>query len=632
MIGRINGFRINGRPVPFVDERVEYFYNYWRLIMSKGLEEILATEIKFESHRTLLDKIENQINNNFPYSFRPVKKILEHSYLQRSNILTKRKPIQDRLKEINKYCTTKEQYNNNSQEILKLVKKIQMYLLDKERYNLLLANNLVNILKINKKATEKERNSIKFLINALIVELYHYGYSFEYIKKVPDIIMFRLSKEKFPYERTLANFNYDKKTYADYIEKEQAEMNLRKMLSGLINLIKYPKYPGYVIFKIDDVYLEEPSILKFGDVEFYNPSFHKKLNEDVQPQWVLATYDEFEKFSFADKPNKKSSNCNAITPINFRESSEIRRPTELIEAYQKVSQALGVISRFSGRYSQFKIKGRIRLDNHFFVHKDGSLAGSSLSTLSNVDDVFETRSLEDKKELTENLAHYGNLYNAGSIGKKVYYILSVVCEIENREEFFSFNKLWTGWESIMPGEKSQDRLKKLIELTQSCMRIYIKNEFMHNMAQVLKFSLEVPEYFDKRMYYSLEKECLQKIGLGERSSLRQFKNEYLEIKKYIDNEFVNFYLDKITSYINKDSTFFEVIDSWIENVLEEVYSERNMEVHKNRKSEFGQLKLKDDFICLSFILINEITRNINSRNRNDFSQVITSIKKKADKL
>lgn len=632
MIGRINGFKINGSPVPFVDERVEYFYNYWRLIMSEGLTEVLATEVKFESHRTLLDKIENQINNNFPHSFSPVKKILEHSYLQGNNILTKKKPIQDRLKEINEYCTTKKQYNNNSQEILKLVKKIQVYLLDNERYNLLLANNLVNILRINKKVTEEEKNNIKFLINAMIVELYHYGYSFKYIKKIPDIIIFRLSKEKFPYKRTLADFNYDKKAYADYIEKEQAERNLRKMLSGLINLIKYPKYPGYVIFKIDDVYLKEPSILKFGDVEFYNPSFHKKLNEDVQPQGGLATYNEFEKFSFADKPNNKPSNCNAITPINFRESSEIRRSHELIEAYQKVLQALEVITKFSKYYSQFKIKGGIKLDNHFFVHKDRSLAGSSLSILSNVDDVFETKSLEDKKELTENLAHYGNLYNAGSIGKKVYYILSVVCEIENREEFFSFNKLWTGWESIMPGEKSQDRLKKLIELTQSCMRIYIKNEFMYNIAQELEFSLNVPEYFNKRMYYSLNEQYLQEIGLSKGGSLKKFKNKYLDIKKYIDNEFVNFYLDKITSYINKDSTFFEGIDSWIENVLEEVYLERNMEVHKNIRSEFGRLKLKDDFIWLSFMLINEVTRNISSRNRNDFSQVITSIKKKANKL
>ena len=55
-----------GKPVYWINKRLEYFHNYWSFLFQKNSSLSFITNEKFESHRTLLKKLEYQVEYN-PY-------------------------------------------------------------------------------------------------------------------------------------------------------------------------------------------------------------------------------------------------------------------------------------------------------------------------------------------------------------------------------------------------------------------------------------------------------------------------------------------------------------------------------------------------------------------------------------
>jgi len=54
----------NGVPQPFIDDRFQYFHHYWETTKARDNDIFLDT-VRFESHRSLLTKIEHQLKYNF---------------------------------------------------------------------------------------------------------------------------------------------------------------------------------------------------------------------------------------------------------------------------------------------------------------------------------------------------------------------------------------------------------------------------------------------------------------------------------------------------------------------------------------------------------------------------------------
>jgi hypothetical protein len=67
-------------------------------------------------------------------------------------------------------------------------------------------------------------------------------------------------------------------------------------------------------------------------------------------------------------------------------------------------------------------------------------------------------------------------------------------------------------------------------------------------------------------------------------------------------------------------------------VISEVYIERNMEVHKNIKSEFGEMKLKDDFIWMTLNTVGVIIRSLNERNKKDICKIMDKIESLSNRI
>ncbi len=83
---KINYFDTNsGKSVCCINKRLEYFHNYWSFLFQKNSKLLFITNEKFESHRTLLKKLEDQVEYN-PYNgIKRIEAIINHSYFDKVN-------------------------------------------------------------------------------------------------------------------------------------------------------------------------------------------------------------------------------------------------------------------------------------------------------------------------------------------------------------------------------------------------------------------------------------------------------------------------------------------------------------------------------------------------------------------
>ena len=91
----VKGFTRNNVDQHYVNKRFEFFHHYWSIVESRH-NAIFFDEIRLESHRSIILKIESQLNLNFKDSYKWFKFFfLEHPFFENTNIVAKNKSIQD---------------------------------------------------------------------------------------------------------------------------------------------------------------------------------------------------------------------------------------------------------------------------------------------------------------------------------------------------------------------------------------------------------------------------------------------------------------------------------------------------------------------------------------------------------
>lgn len=100
---------------------------------------------------------------------------------------------------------------------------------------------------------------------------------------------------------------------------------------------------------------------------------------------------------------------------------------------------------------------------------------------------------------------------------------------------------------------------------------------------------------------------------------------------YLDFSLLREIIETVDTFVKNPEQYYERVYTWIEQIIDEVYAERNLEVHNNEETDLSRFKLQAAFLEISAIAVNEIIRNLNTRNKNCLQEVLTKIKNKANK-
>lgn len=362
MFARITEFQKDGQKLQYVNERFEYFHHYWTLFFLHKRKEksesrrarILLTpdylfleKVKLESHRSLFVKINKQLNHNYPKAKDKLRHLfIDHPYFSATeNILIRSNPgLVTKVANIKQVLSTttgsdfKNEQPQKKQQIIESFELLESQLLRRYPYEKRLSNQLYKVLSRNKPLTYQDKEDIKFLVNAFIVEFYYYGYSEDYIEKVPDIITLRNHIEYFPFEKKRYDFN-SRNDFEQYVWEEDQRMTTKMRVSALSKLLNARKYTGYVIFKIEGVSIEES--IQLQGVEFYNPQIEQKVSKreysSDEPELFIQ-----EKASDESNPDKanQASTCNAIVEVSFLSPDKLNGFQTIMEAYREVESSV----------------------------------------------------------------------------------------------------------------------------------------------------------------------------------------------------------------------------------------------------------------------------------------------------
>lgn len=333
------------------------------------------------------------------------------------------------------------------------------------------------------------------MVNSYIAELYKYGYSREYIFKLPDILIFKSPLHDFPFPKIESEFE-TKEDYQAYIKLEKSKMTLSKTLKALKNLVSRNVQEGHYIFKIDDFCLVNPQKLTIGEVEFYNPQLIKKIKLNKPNGQLKFRNFNIEYFSKLDDKNdiEKVSTCNAIVKTKFINYKKIDSPFELYEAYRKVSTSLSILNQLTGRYSRSKIgKGTVNIEKHIRLFEDRTLNTYSVSIYGspfknlNIDEKHNLKYLKLELELINKLDLSINVHNL------IFQIRSLIKKYSDEDLYFNFKELWILWDSLLDYEE-------LLQLFKDVIKIYLENNFLVNTKILLANKLESSHLFPSAKY------------------------------------------------------------------------------------------------------------------------------------
>jgi len=159
--------------------------------------------------------------------------------------------------------------------------------------------------------------------------------------------------------------------------------------------------------------------------------------------------------------------------------------------------------------------------------------------------------------------------------------------------------------------------------------IRYKKHYLRKVFQFLNLKLSTHNMFNSPGYWTLNNDDLKKIGLYFDENKKDFKREFLMkyhlIYHAVPIEIVNDTLKRVDDYLANETLFFEGLNKWIDHTIDEVYIERNMEVHSNLINDLSAVKLKEDFLRISRTLYFGITEYCDNRNPNNLELVMNRI-------
>ncbi|PHI18115.1 hypothetical protein CEQ90_19590 [Lewinellaceae bacterium SD302] len=588
--------------LPGVSQRFEYFYTYWGSF--RETEYLFFGYNRFENHRTMLDKIEYQLVYNSDSNYKSIGHFLSNPLFDENNSIIKIRPaLKLKLRRI------KELYNptglsireskrnfhpNNSsrqQDILVLLRELIRKYFGASRYRNILLDEISRELKKNTAFKFANKQNIQFLVNSLIVELYDFGYSLEYIFKISNIIVFGDPINEYPYPEDRGNF-VTKEEYSEYIRDFKKSITIDKVVYGFKRILNARKIEGYYIFKVNNLVLLEPVETKIGEVVFYNPNKTSKLSLENFSEFHKLEFLKLEKFQRESDVDNTSSYGNALVKAEFISSRRIESKIELQKAYDQIDFALAHLNMI---YSTFNNKpnGHCYIDttNHFRVDNNKSPYSYNYDIIRPLEREINMSDYDYPVDYIKPQVDFiNNLSKKGKLGLQIYKILSLVADYNSGRKKFSFKELWIAIEPIMKKEE-------LVRVITICLKKYFDLNFLTNMKIMISSSVREQHIIPDYPKYSIGESELKEYGLDyefhKKINTTAFVNRLPKLSSRIPGYLIEEFQVRVHQFTTDRHTFNVELEKWINQVIDEFYIERNMEVHKSVSNNFSRIKLED---------------------------------------
>ncbi len=516
-----------------VSKRVEYFLHYWNFIFQKNTGLIFIQYEKFESHRSLIHKIEIQINENKSRYARRIEALLiKHPYFKNDNLIIRNSP-----KVINEINTFKNNFNaiwfskgiddkktnQQNQLIIKTeFEKIKKLLL--RNYLNRLIKSLINQLVTNKPINKTFKDDIQFLISAVIVELYFNGFSSDYIRNLAEIIVFpQEHKNQFPYDKTFRDFGNDKESFKKYKGQTSSTIKLHEQIACLKNLTdnkKYQKQKGFCVFKIDDFDFQLEESIKIWGITFYNPQRTKKVKTKIPENENIEI--DFNHLVFSKPNNITNSTCNAIIKVDYRIFDWNNPVIAIHQVIRKVDKALQVLKKLKLDFvnGENAISGKLSIKNCIFTDYEYNYRQFVIIKF----DKYSFKIEEYQKSVFKNVTKDLRLYQKS---QKLMDIYAYLCQARTNKFSFNFKDYWT----VLAEANFPNNHKGFINECKAIFRNDLPNRLFMDIKIFLNNSLR---HSDSE--YLLKPSILNQTGLNipEKNSFnaKKFKLNYDKLKQH----------------------------------------------------------------------------------------------------
>lgn len=612
----------------FVNARLEYFHHTWTFLMMEKQRWIFFNDERWESHRSLSTKIEIQLTQNKEHYPKRVRSlVLNHPYFSNKNLFVRKSSAL--LKRLKAFRTnfiasfSKADLDKGSKHLSKIKKDIsaiEKLILGKTHTHYFdkVMNHLVQVIHNNKPLTKQDKSDLHFLINAAIVELYHFGYSIEYIRKLPDIILFyKTHQEDFPFDKEYSDFN-DDNLYKAYKDKVIASMTLRQQLISLLNLGTHPKRKGYFVLKIDNFIFQEKKPSEIWGVTFYNPQLQLKLNYGGKKElndYVESIERYFERYVEKEEDKQRlRSNCNAIVATEYRPQYFNHVDPSIIRSIDSVKRSLSVLKHLK----------------HLHVGGNSFYATVNLQTVIVTDADLNYRAapaiLQDygdekpfvvkeraTKSINESLKWAHKLNPDNEFHRKVIDINFTVNQYRHDPFSFSFKDFWI----IVSDPLFPNDPKGFIEFCCRCVALYLKNQYVANVKIFLRDALKAEGFSNGN--YTLSKSKMNAlrmdIFLYKPIKARGFLKQYPKITQWLTFDFLTDVIEDLDDFMKNQPKYMDKIKGRLTEMIYEVYAERNLEVHNNLVTDLSMIKLREFCVALAVILQGVITQKIKPKTR-----------------
>jgi hypothetical protein len=476
---------------------------------------------------------------------------------------------------------------------------------------------LIRILHENRPLSVAKKEDLRFLVNATILELYYSGYSINYIKKIPDIVLFPNSyKEDFPFDKEYGDFN-NVQRYNEFRNQALGHLTLKKQLASLLNLVKRPKRKGYFVLRIDNFDFQEQKPLNIWDVVFYNPQLSlkvkygdkKELNEYVE---CIERY--FEQYVEGENKEKLKSNCNAVVATEYRPQYFNYVDPSIFKAIEKVNYSLSVLKNLKHLHvGGHSFSTAVNLKTVIVTDKNLSYRGAPWIIHDYDDDKAFSIDTRAETSVANHLKWAHKLDPGHEFHKKIIDIYVAVNRYRQNPFAFSFRDFWiTVCDPLFPNKPDD-----FIKFCYKCVELYLLDQHLTNVKIFLRDAVRQDPF--SRDSYTLRKSKMKSFGLEvflyKPVKARTFSKQYMNISKDLKFDFLTDIIDELDRFVNNTNVYLEQVKARLTTILYEVYAERNLEVHNNLSTDMSMVKLREFCISLAIILRLVISQKITSRTR-----------------
>ena len=598
---------VTGIAHPNISRRVEFFLHYWEFVL-------LYQKVNFDSdflksHRTIINKVRLQVEGNFLHSLKNVRYFFfEDALFKSTDIVLKqirgtraRKAIQ-KLRGLAKL--SRAGWEPKKRIILNQLTIIESWL--NNDYPACLAQIILHILEKDSPLDLIDREKLKALTNCFIIEMYNKGFSAKFIQSIPDSI---IDFKSFPYEKISSDFATPEE-FEKYKMDTFKTLNLKGQIQSLLTILNRTVKERYLIFRVYDVNWRIPPFT-FHDVEFYNPNpgFHPKI---VHRQ---TTHLMEETFTYKPEPYDKSSTCNACIKVDGIQEGQM-----FSKGFWQVKSVLNILNRELG------INGKVYPNNVLITNNKFDQLWGSTDAYSRGFKPLD----EIKPQLVERLKYLEKLDITNPNDKKVFELLSNISDVLIDKESFDPEKLWITLEANFGTEIEIKSVFKNVN------KIYLRYNFYFQWKNFLSVSLNPRYSFTiPGIDYELSDADANMFGVDNDFSqlgIKKFLKNMPALKTKTNTPFLFDILEKIEKFQSDPKAFYDESNKWIDYLLTELYTERNLTFHSNMSDTLFLLKQRELLFMMNNFLEFFLYRYLKHGKRRSILRTVKSIEKTATKI